>query len=102
MKKLGSEMSEHMIDLYEDVREMEPRELAKLLGHLVFASQVVPGGRTYMQNMLSAFSGLEVDWKHGRVRARYGAWDLVTLRMMAMAHGGQFSGASCHRQKAHF
>ena len=32
-----------------------------------------------MQNMLSAFGGLEVDWKHGRVRARHGAWDLVTL-----------------------
>ena len=59
--------------------KVKPKDLAKLLGHLVFASQVVPGGRTYMQNMLSAFGGLEVDWKHGRVRARQGDWDLVTL-----------------------
>ena len=59
--------------------KVKPKDLAKLLGHLVFASQVVPGGRTYMQNMLSAFSGLEVDWKHGRVRARHGDWELVTL-----------------------
>ena len=59
--------------------KVEPRDLAKLLGHLVFASQVVPGGRTYMQNMLSSFGGLEVDWKHGRVRAKEGPWDLVCL-----------------------
>ena len=58
---------------------VEPVELAQLLGHLVFASQVVPGGRTYMQNMLSSFGGLEVDWKHGRVRPKRGAWDLVRL-----------------------
>ena len=50
-----------------DVLKVTPVEVAKLLGHLVFASQVVPGGRTYMQSMLSTFSGLEVDWKHGRV-----------------------------------
>jgi len=34
--------------------ETNPRDLAKLLG-LVFASQVVPGGRVYMQCMLSSF-----------------------------------------------
>ena len=44
------------------------KELAKLLGHLVFGSQVVPGGRTYMQSMLSSFAGLEVDWRRGAVR----------------------------------
>jgi hypothetical protein len=44
------------------------KELAKLLGHLVFGSQVVPGGRTYMQAMLSSFAGLEVDWRRGAVR----------------------------------
>ena len=54
-------------------------EVAKLLGHLVFASQVVPGGRTYMQSMLSTFSGLEIDWKHGRVRPKSGHWGLVEL-----------------------
>ena len=48
--------------------KVEPRELARLLGNLVFASQCVPGGRTYMQGMLSQFAGLEVDWRHGRVR----------------------------------
>ena len=57
-----------------------PVEIAKLLGHLVFASQVVPGGRTYMQNMLSVFEGLEIDWKHGRVRPKRGVWDLVALK----------------------
>ena len=61
------------------VLKVEPKLLAKLLGHLVFASQVVPGGRTYMQSMLSSFSGLEVDWKHGLVRASKGHWDRVSL-----------------------
>ena len=46
----------------------DPREVAKLLGHLVFVSQVVPCGRTYMQAMLSSFAGLIVDWKRGGVR----------------------------------
>ena len=47
---------------------VDPTELARLLGNLVFASQVVPGGRTYMQGMLSQFQGLEVDWRRGSVR----------------------------------
>ena len=63
-----------------EVVEVKPVDLAKLLGHLVFASQVVPGGRTFMQNMLSSFGGLEVDWKHGRVRPLRGEWGLVKLR----------------------
>ena len=63
----------------EEVTKVKPVDLAKLLGHLVFASQVVPGGRTYMQNMLSSFKGLEVDWKHGRVRPRRGEWQLISL-----------------------
>ena len=49
-------------------------ELARFLGHLVFASQVIPGGRTYMQGMLSSFGGLEVDWRRGHVRARGTGW----------------------------
>ena len=57
----------------------EPRELAVLLGHLVFASQVVPNGRVYMQGMLAAFSGLEVEWRRGAVRARGGAWRAMTI-----------------------
>lgn len=44
------------------------KELASFLGHLVFCSQVVPQGRTYMQAMLSQFAGLEVDWRRGAVR----------------------------------
>ena len=57
-----------------------PKELASLLGHLVFASQCVPGGRTYMQAMLSSFRGCEVDWRRGAVRfARGSEWRRVPL-----------------------
>ena len=56
-----------------------PKELASLLGHLVFAAEVVPNGRTYMQGMLRQFVGLEVDWAHGRVRHAFGAWGKVDL-----------------------
>ena len=48
-----------------------PRELASLLGQLVFASEMVPGGRTYMQAMLTQFRGLHVDWLRGTVRSFY-------------------------------
>ena len=44
-----------------------PRELASLLGKLVFASQVVWNGRTFMQSMLSSFAGCVVDWRRGSV-----------------------------------
>jgi hypothetical protein len=60
----------------------DPVELAQLMGHLVFASQVVPGGRTYMQGMLSQMAGLEVDWARGVVRplrAPSGKWRRVQL-----------------------
>ena len=56
-----------------------PKELASLLGHLVFAAEVVPNGRTYMQGMLRQFVGLEVDWADGRVRHAFGAWGKVDL-----------------------
>ena len=46
----------------------DPKEMAHLLGHLVFASQVIPGGRVFMQSMLQQFQGLEVNWKLGLVR----------------------------------
>ena len=59
---------------------VDPRELAQTLGLLVFASQVVPGGRVYMQGMLSQFKGLEVDWARGSVRPTAGgAWSKITL-----------------------
>jgi hypothetical protein len=45
----------------------EPRELASLLGKLVFASQAVWNGRPYMQSMLSTFAGHTVDWVRGTV-----------------------------------
>ena len=59
----------------------EPRELAVLLGHLVFCCEVVPLGRTYMQAMLRQFAGLEVDWTRGRVRwaGTLSEWRLVSL-----------------------
>ena len=64
----------------EGVRaEAEPKELASLLGLLVFCSAAVPHGRTYMQGMLRQFAGLEVDWKRGVVRFREGAWKAVEL-----------------------
>ena len=56
-----------------------PRELAQLLGHLVFCSDVIPGGRTYMQAMLRQFVGLEVDWIRGQVRFARSAWRHVRL-----------------------
>lgn len=60
--------------------EAAPRELASLLGHLVFCSEVVPGGRTYMQAMLRSFKGLEVDWMRGTVRHLFSErWGSVTL-----------------------
>jgi len=57
----------------------EPLELAQLLGHLVFISDVVPCGRTYMQAMLRQFRGLEVDWARGAVRHAHGAWRSMQL-----------------------
>ena len=60
-----------------EVTTVDVHELASFLGHLVFCSQVVPQGRTYMQGMLAQFSGLEVDWRRGEVRATRskGAWE---------------------------
>ena len=52
----------------------DPRELASFLGKLVFISQVVKGGRTYMQGMLGQFRGLVVDWQRGRVKPSAGVW----------------------------
>ena len=53
---------------------VDARELARMLGHLVFVSQVVPGGRPAMMSMLSSFRGMVVDWKRGRVSVGGGAW----------------------------
>jgi hypothetical protein len=52
----------------------DPRELASFLGKLVFVSQVVAGGRTYMQGMLNQFKGLLVDWQRGQVKPSSGGW----------------------------
>jgi hypothetical protein len=45
----------------------DPRELASLLGKLVFASQVVWNGRPFMQSLLASFAGHTVDWVRGLV-----------------------------------
>ena len=47
--------------------DADPKEVASLLGRLVFAAQVVPNGRTYMQGMLQSFKGMVVDWRRGTV-----------------------------------
>ena len=59
--------------------EADPREVAHLLGHLVFVAQCVSGGRAYMSGMLSQFRGLEVDWRRGQVRAKDGEWQRVVV-----------------------
>jgi hypothetical protein len=59
--------------------EADPVELARLLGRLVFTSQVVRGGRTYMQGMLAAFQGLVVDWNRGKVSRASGEWSKLTI-----------------------
>ena len=66
--KLGAEI-EGWLNLDRSGRQgsFAPKEVASLLGKLVFASQVVPGGRTYMQGMLAAFQGMVVDWRRGTV-----------------------------------
>ena len=50
------------------------------MGRLVFVSQVVKGGRTYMQGMLAAFKGLHVDWKRHKVASsRRGKLEQMTV-----------------------
>ena len=60
--------------------QVDPTELARLLGHLVFASQAVRGGRTAMQSMLLSFKGVEVDWSRGEVRVPSGEWSGLRVR----------------------
>ena len=57
----------------------EPKELASLLGLLVFCASAVPNGRTHMQGMLRQFARLEVDWARGSVRWPGGEWGKVPL-----------------------
>ena len=57
----------------------DPRELASFLGKLVFVSQVVSGGRTYMQGMLNQFKGLLVDWQRGQVKPGGGEWRELSI-----------------------
>jgi hypothetical protein len=45
---------------------VDARELARMLGHLVFVSQVVPGGRPAMMSMLSSLRKREGRRIHGR------------------------------------
>ena len=59
--------------------EADPKELASLLGLLVFCSAAVPHGRTNMQGLLRQFARLEVDWARGSVRWPGGDWGKVPL-----------------------
>ena len=78
--KLEAEMTSWAERRCGDARlEVEPRQLASILGKLVFASQVVRGGRTYMQGMLSSFQGLVVDWRRGTVAPAGGVWQTMTI-----------------------
>jgi len=81
-KKLRGMIDEWMGRRPVGARELsaEPREVAKLLGHLVFASQCVPQGRAYMQSMLSSFAGLQIDWVRGMVQMPSGKYSLLHLR----------------------
>ena len=86
LDKTRRDLSEWLARAPADMGEVEvrPQELAQLLGRLVFFSQVVRGGRTYMQGMLSSFQGLVVDWRRHRVRPASGqGWK-------AMRVGGAF------------
>jgi hypothetical protein len=84
-KRLGKVMTEIETWLARRPRrgapelEANPVELARLLGRLVFSSQVVKGGRTYMQGMLAAFKGLVVDWHRGKVSCPGGRWESLRL-----------------------
>ena len=62
-----------------DALMVKPVELARVLGLFVFASEVVPNGRVYMQAMLRQFKGLEVDWARGLVRHLASQWSLVRI-----------------------
>ena len=54
--------------------EVAPKEMAELLGLLVFIAPCIPQGRVYMQAMLRTFAGLTVDWQGGCVRFLHGQW----------------------------
>ena len=54
--------------------KVAPREMAELLGLLVFIAPCIPQGRVYMQVMLRTFAGLTVDWQGGCVRFLHGQW----------------------------
>ena len=80
-RKLEAEMAEWAAREPDDDSEIEvdPTTLASLLGKLVFVSQVVKGGRTYMQGMLSSFQGLVVDWHRGSVAPVGGRWEKMRV-----------------------
>ena len=78
--KLEAEMNAwSLLQNGDEPVEADPRELASFLGKLVFCSQVVKGGRTYMQGMLAQFQGLVVDWRRGEVSAAGGRWRKMVL-----------------------
>ena len=99
LRKLEAEL-----DLWESKRrrdapvEADVTELASLLGKLVFASQVVSGGRTYMQGMLSQFKGLVVDWRRGSVTEASGRSGPLLLSAGFWRESGVVEAPSRHAQ----
>jgi len=67
LKKAVSQMKELKRD-YRPGSVVKPERIAKLLGLLNFASQVVEGGPVFLDRMYNQFRGVIVDWKRGLVR----------------------------------
>ena len=58
--------------------EVDPLDLARLLGKMLFASPLIEGSRVHMQSMLAQFAGLVVDWQRGTVSIGR-EWKVMTV-----------------------
>ena len=72
-------MLQERLEVRRNLAYHHPREVAKLLGKLVFCSQVIEHGRCYMQAMLGAFKGWRVDWRRGLVSSADGVQQRLRL-----------------------
>jgi hypothetical protein len=63
-----SAMIQHYQTTYRPGSRVAPRQLARLLGLLNFAAQVVDGGAVFLDRLYSSFRGVVVDWKGGWVK----------------------------------
>jgi hypothetical protein len=59
---------DHTLATYAPGDRIHPEELARLLGNLNFAAQVIEPGQVFLNRMYSHFRGVIVDWKRGLVR----------------------------------